>query len=110
MSAAVTALAFGLAAAGGAIGRHLVHQLTATWAALLAVNIGGSALLGALVAADLSTTPVTIVGVGLCGALTTYSSFALEVRRLGWRRGMPYAALTFVLAVGAAAATAAIVG
>ncbi len=110
MSTIATGALFALAAAGGAIGRHLVHQVAATWAALLAVNIAGSALLGALVAADLSTATTTVLGVGFCGALTTYSSFALEVRRLGWRWGLPYAIVTAVAAVGAAAASAAVFG
>ncbi|MEM9517535.1 MAG: CrcB family protein [Actinomycetota bacterium] len=110
MSAIVTGALFAIAAAGGAIGRHLVHQVAATWAALLAVNIVGSALLGALVAADLSTATTTVLGVGFCGALTTYSSFALEVRRLGWRWGPPYAIVTAAAAIGAAAVAATAIG
>ncbi|MEO1058285.1 MAG: CrcB family protein [Actinomycetota bacterium] len=110
MNAIATGALFAVAAAGGAIGRHLVHQVAATWAALLAVNVVGSALLGALVAANLSAATTTVLGVGFCGAFTTYSSFALEVRRLGWRWGPPYAIATAAAAIGAAMLAAAVVG
>lgn len=98
----MTALLFVIAAAIGAVGRHLVGQFACSWVALLWVNSIGAGLLGAIAASDLSPDAITVLGVGFCGALTTYSSFAIEVRRLGWRWGATYAASTLVSACVAA--------
>lgn len=49
----------------------------------LTVNIAGSTLLGILAAAHSpDSTVFLLVGVGFCGALTTFSSFAWETYRL----------------------------
>ncbi len=100
----MTAALFVAAASAGALARHAAQQLACTWQALLAVNVVGSFLLGALVAANLSTSTTTVLGVGLCGAFTTYSGFALEVRRLPPRWAVGYVALTVVVAYTAASA------
>ncbi len=102
MSAVLSVVLVAVAAALGALGRHAVHQFTCTWRALLIVNTGGSLLLGAIVAADWGSTTELVVGVAFCGALTTFSSFALEVRRLGWPWGPAYALATAVAATAAA--------
>lgn len=101
----MTALLVALGAAVGAPLRFLV----ATWwpglRATLLVNVVGSAVLGLLVQPTMST--YALVGAGFCGALTTFSTFALEVvQSRSWR----YVALSVLLCVGAAALSRAVAG
>jgi fluoride exporter len=95
-----------LVAAGGAVGaalRYLVGRRFATsdfpWGTLL-VNGAGCLLLGLVAQSDNSWVR-TLLGTGVAGALTTYSSFALEsvlLERNGHRaRAVANVAATFVL-------------
>ena len=72
----------------------------------LAVNATGSLLAG-IVAAHAPASATTVLGVAALGALTTFSTFAVEVRSMwtGGQRipGTAYAGVTVVAAVGAAA-------
>jgi CrcB protein len=98
----MTPLFFLLAASAGAVGRHFVGQMICSWQALLIVNTVASGLVGVIIGAQLSIDTVTILGIGFCGSLSTYSSFALETQKLGWKLGSGYAALTIGCACAAA--------
>ncbi|GMA41561.1 fluoride efflux transporter FluC [Mobilicoccus caccae] len=117
------ALALALVAVGGAAGaaiRFLVDRAVSSrvpgdypWG-ILVVNIAGSFLLGVLV--PLSPPALLLVlGVGFCGALTTYSTVAadvwgfLEQRRMGRAvvvLGVTVLAAPIAAVTGAALATA----
>ena len=99
----MTPVLFVSAAALGALGRHAVHQLAVNWRALLVVNIVGSLLLGLIADAGLSRSATTILGVAFCGALTTYSGFALEIRQLPPARAAAFATAMVIASCLAAA-------
>jgi CrcB protein len=100
---------------GGAIGapvRYLTdravqrrHETAFPWGTIT-VNILGTLVLGlltgALVAGAAPHSVLMLVGVGFCGALTTYSTFSYETLRL-WEDGAAfYAVANVVISVGAA--------
>lgn len=107
-----TALLVTVGAAVGAPARLLVgHWLRVGVGATptggtLCVNVIGSLLLGLLVGAAVTGDAMALVGVGFCGALTTFSTLALEIwdaaqddRAL---QGAVLMALHLVLGMGAA--------
>lgn len=109
---ALDALLVALGAAVGAPLRYLVNhgareRFGATPAAgTLVVNVVGSFALGLLVGGGVQGAPLALVGTGFCGALTTFSTLALEVWD-AWaddRRAEAAAvlALSLVLGIGAA--------
>jgi len=77
-----------LVAGGAAVGAPL-RYLTNHWvrehlggtpaAGTLVVNVVGSFVLGCLVGAGVGTAPLALLGIGFCGALTTFSTLALEL-------------------------------
>lgn len=112
----MTALLVAIGAAVGAPLRYLTdravqcrHDSVFPWGTF-AVNISGSFILGLLAggvtAHAVSGTVMALLGTGLCGALTTYSTFGYETARLLQERARFYAALyaaaSIVAGVGAA--------
>jgi CrcB protein len=107
-----------LGAAVGAPARYLVDRTVQTWHAsvfpvgTLVVNVAASLLLGLVtgaVAAGAAPPRVgPLVGTGLCGALSTYSTFSYETLRLVQAGARSVAALNamanVVLTLAAAAA------
>lgn len=100
----MTALLFVVGAGAGALVRHLVNQLGFGWVGTMAVNVVGAFALGVLVAGDPAERTVTIVGAGLLGNLTTFSTFALEATEGAPRRRALVIGSTLALGLTAAAA------
>lgn len=98
----------------GAPARHLTNVWlrrrfdTTPTAGTLAVNVMGSFVLGLLAGASVEAAWWALIGIGFCGAYTTFSTLALEL----WaafeedrhRHAVINAALSLALGVGAAAA------
>jgi CrcB protein len=104
----ITALAFAVAAAIGAVTRS---ELGRRWnrhdglaVGTLVVNVTGSFLLG--LASGLTAPTLTVIGVGGLGAYTTFSSFARDTAALAEGRRLALAALyvTASCTLGVAAA------
>lgn len=101
----MTGLLVALGAAVGAPVRYWAgHVLDRgmPWGTLL-VNVVGSFLLGWFAGLSLGEPGAALFGVGFCGALTTYSAFAVQAVDLGVRRGATYVVLTVALALPACA-------
>ena len=84
----MTLLLVVLGAAVGAPVRYLTdrfvqarHSSRQPWGTFV-VNVGGSFVLGALVASQPDEHLAALLGIGFCGALTTYSTFGYETVRL----------------------------
>ncbi len=95
-----------LVAAGAAVGaplRYLTdryiqsrHDSVFPWGTFT-VNVLGSALLGLIAGA---TTPIHLaIGIGFCGALTTYSTFSYETLRLAQTGALRYAFINVTASV-----------
>lgn len=110
-------------AVGGAVGAVLRHLASrpplGPFRGVLAVNVAGAAGLGVLVGLADTLAPwlFLLLGTGLCGALTTWSTLAVqtwETGRRSPRRAAAYLGLNLALGVPAAllalALTAALVG
>jgi len=106
----------GLGGALGAVGRYLVGLGLADRrfpVATLVVNVGGTFLLGLLVAVGAGDRALALVGAGFCGAFTTYATFSVDTVRLweespGW--GLAYAGGTLAACLLAFALAGALVG
>jgi CrcB protein len=101
----VTVLLIAIGAAIGAPLRYLVdravqarHDSVFPWGTL-AVNAAGCFVLGGLAGLPAAGPVVTAVGVGFCGALTTYSTFGYETLRLAQDGARFYAVANVVTSV-----------
>ncbi|NUT34905.1 MAG: fluoride efflux transporter CrcB [Hamadaea sp.] len=98
----MTVLLVVLGAAVGAPLRYLVdravqarHDSVFPWGTF-AVNVSGSFLLGSLVAWAVSAPAFALLGTGLCGALTTWSTLGYETVRLAQTGARPLAVVNVV--------------
>lgn len=107
-----------LGAALGAPARYLTdraihsrHDSLFPWGTLT-VNVTGSLILGVLVgAATTQHVPAALVdgvGIGFCGALTTYSTFGYETARLAEDGARLFAALNVIASLMAGCGAAAL--
>lgn len=105
---------------GGAVGaplRYLTdlfvqsrHDSVLPWGTF-AVNVTGSLVVGAIASAvtshDVPSWMLTLVGTGLCGALTTFSTFGFETVRLveegSWLAAGLNVAASLIVGLGACA-------
>ncbi|WP_066411767.1 fluoride efflux transporter FluC [Halorubrum aethiopicum] len=103
------AVAVGLGGAAGATCRHLVGLAVSGRRSLVAVNVLGSLALGAVLAAPVGSAVALGIGVGFCGAFTTFSSFAVETVSAA-ESGESGVAVGFALGVLLAAVAAVLLG
>jgi CrcB protein len=104
----VTASSIALVALGGAAGSVLRYLVSMAGLALfgagfpwgtLAVNVIGSAVIGALVAAGLDGQARYLLITGLLGGFTTFSAFSIDTVSL-WARAPALAVLYVAVSVG----------
>ena len=83
----------GVGGALGAVSRHAVGLRVEGRRSVLVVNAVGSFALGAVSAAPIASTAALLLGVGFCGAFTTFSSFAVGTVRAASETGVRAAAV-----------------
>jgi CrcB protein len=104
----MTGRRWGLVAAGGAVGAITRWAVLELWGVtsgfpwpVFALNVAGSVVVGAVMGAGADPTRARpsrvhdLVGLGFCGGLTTFSTFAVEVVSLQ-RQGDPGVAVVYV--------------
>lgn len=111
MNAAVSWVGVALAGGVGAVLRLVVDAVIGRWGGGLplgtfAVNLSGAFVLGLLDGLVLPPHAALVVGTGLVGAYTTFSTWMFETQRLAEERRLPAATANVVgsLVAGAAAA------
>ncbi|WP_037303753.1 fluoride efflux transporter CrcB [Amycolatopsis orientalis] len=112
----MTPLLVALGGGTGAILRYLTDRRVQSWRdsafpwGTLTVNIAGSLILGVLTGwalySDLPGTLRSLLTVGFCGGLTTFSTFGYETLRLFTEKARLYAVVNVVVTVVAGLAAA----
>lgn len=97
----MTALLVALGAAVGAPVRYaLAHLVDERWpSGTMVANALGSLLIGFFASLALGGQAWALLATGLCGALTSFSSFAVQSVERGPRLGITYAVATVLLSV-----------
>lgn len=95
-----------LVALGAGCGGLLRVVLTTKWpqgasAGTVVANTVGSFVIGIAAGRDLGSAGWALIAIGFCGALTTWSTMAVQIVDAGWQRGALLALATLGLAVGA---------
>ncbi len=112
----MTVLLVAIGAAVGAPARYLTDRVVQSrhdgvfpWGTL-AVNVVASLILGVVIGADTrgAGTVAALVGVGFCGALSTYSTFSYETLRLVQEGATFLASANVVVSVTASLGAAAV--
>jgi CrcB protein len=102
---ALAVIAMALLGGVGAVGRFVLDGAVARRAGrafpygTLAVNISGALLLGVLVGAALGDDANRLLGTGLLGGYTTFSTWAFESHRLGEDGRLRLGALNFAVSL-----------
>ena len=95
----------GLLGGAGAVARLLLDGAVAEYVnrdfpyGTLVVNLLGSVVVGALIGLTISSTAYRLVGTGLVGAFTTFSTWQLESQRLGEDGQLRLGALNLVVSL-----------
>ncbi len=97
-----------LVALGAAVGAPLRLVLASALdgrfpTGLLLVNVAGAGLFGAFAALSLGDAAWALLGVGLCGGFTSFSTFAVQIVERPVRIATTYVVATTVLSVGSCA-------
>lgn len=95
-----------LVALGAALGAPLRYVVATALdgrfpTGMLLVNVVGSGLFGGFAALSLDEAGWALVGTGFCGALTSFSTFAVQSVERSARAATTYVLATTVLSVGA---------
>ena len=100
MSALLVALGAAVGAPLRLLASHYLDRRRLPWGTLL-VNVAGSALLGLFSGLALGDHSWALLGVGFCGAVTTYSAFVVQAVDRGARWGLVYVLLTVPVSLAA---------
>ncbi|GAA1915830.1 fluoride efflux transporter FluC [Nocardioides hwasunensis] len=100
----MTALLVAVGAAVGAPLRYVLARLDGGFpTGMLVVNAVGSGLFGLFAALSLDEATWALLGTGLCGGFTSFSSFAVQAVERSPRDATSYVVATTVASIGACA-------